>query len=107
MPAPYQAHRAQLEAILAAWGMPAGFAERTAEVMAWADLHGIDSHGISMLPVYHQRRQEGRLNMRAEPRLQRETPVSALVDGDGGLDHEPARQAMEAAIGRVSGPRLI
>ena len=98
MPASYAAHRAQLETILAAWGMPVPFAERTAEVMSWADLHGIDSHGISMLPAYFERHQTGRVNIRAQPRILRETPVSALVDGDGGLGHEPSRQAMEAAI---------
>ena len=101
MPASYAAHRAQLASILAAWGMPAAFAERTAEVMSWADLHGIDSHGISMLPIYHERHLSGRVNMRAQPRTLRETPVSALLDGDGGLGHEPSRQAMEAAIAKA------
>ena len=101
MPASYAAHRAQLETLLAAWGMPAPYAERTAEVMAWADLHGIDSHGISMIPAYHDRANTGRVNMRAQPKVSRETPVSALVDGDGGLGHEPSRQAMELAIARA------
>ena len=101
MPASYAAHRAQLQSILAAWGMQAAFAERTAEVMSWADLHGIDSHGISMLPAYYERHRSGRVNMRAQPRVLRETPVSALVDGDGGLGHEPSRQAMETAIAKA------
>ncbi len=101
MPASYAAHCAQLEAMLTAWGMPAAFAQRTAEVMAWADLHGIDSHGISMLPAYFERHQSGRVDMRAQPRILRETPVSALVDGDAGLGHEPSRQAMELAIGKA------
>src|SRR5580698_1772565 len=98
MPTSYQAHRAQLEAILAAWGMSAENAALTAEVMAWADLHGIDSHGISMVTEYDDRRRKGRLNMRAEPKLLRETPVSAVVDGDGGLGHVPARLGMATAI---------
>jgi LDH2 family malate/lactate/ureidoglycolate dehydrogenase len=98
MPASYAAHRAQLRSLLAAWGMPENFAERTAEVMAWADLHGIDSHGISMVPAYHERQASGRVRMEALPRVLKETPVSALLDGDGGLGHEPGRQAMELAI---------
>ena len=101
MPTSYAVHRAQLEAILTAWGMPAHFAQRTAEVMSWADLHGIDSHGISMLPAYFERHLGGRVNMRAQPRILRETPVSALVDGDGGLGHEPSRQAMETAVAKA------
>jgi LDH2 family malate/lactate/ureidoglycolate dehydrogenase len=103
MPASYETHRAQLESLLTAWGMPQGFAQRTAEVMSWADLHGIDSHGISMVPVYFDRQKRGRVNMRAQPRIERETPVSVLVDGDGGLGHEPSRQAMEIAIAKARG----
>lgn len=97
----YDTHRAQLEALLTAWGMPAGFAQRTAEVMSWADLHGIDSHGISMVPAYFERSRNGRVNMAAQPRIVQETPVSALLDGDGGLGHEPGRQAMETAIAKA------
>ena len=98
MPASYATHRALIESLLTAWGMPPGFAARTAEVMAWADLHGIDSHGISMIPAYYQRHTNGRVKMSAQPRVSRQTPVSALLDGDGGLGHEPSRQSMELAI---------
>lgn len=98
MTASYATHRAQLRSLLSSWGMPADFAERTAEVMSWADLHGIDSHGISMVPAYHERQAAGRVNMAARPRIVKQTPVSALMDGDGGLGHEPGRQAMELAI---------
>jgi LDH2 family malate/lactate/ureidoglycolate dehydrogenase len=96
--APYRDHLAQLDLLLRGWGMPPDYAARTAEVMAWADLHGIDSHGISMVPAYHVRVRDGRLRMAARPSVLRETPVSALIDGDYGLGHEPARQAMEIAI---------
>jgi LDH2 family malate/lactate/ureidoglycolate dehydrogenase len=85
MPAPYEKHRAQLKAILLAWGMPEDDAEATAEILSWADLHGVDSHGISMIPGYDRLRRSGRANMAARPRIIKETPVSALVDGDGGL----------------------
>lgn len=94
-------HEAQIAAILTGWGMPADKAADTAEVMAWADLHGIDSHGISMLTVYDVRRREGRLNMAADPKMERDTPVSALVDADGGLGHVPSRVAMTVAIGKA------
>ena len=97
----YDAHRGQLESLLSAWGMPAGYAARTAEVMAWADLHGIDSHGISMVPAYYAHHRAGRIRMDAQPRIERDTPVSALMDGGGGLGHEPSRQAMELAIAKA------
>src|SRR6516162_773592 len=101
MPASYETHRAQLKAILLAWGMPEDNAETTADVLCWADLHGVDSHGISMLPGYDRLRRAGRANMEARPRIIRETPVSALVDGDGGLGHVPAHFAMQVAIDKA------
>ena len=81
MPASYETHRRQLELILNAWGMAPPTAASTAEIMSWADLHGIDTHGISMVPVYDERRRGGKIDMTAEPVVSRETPVSALVDG--------------------------
>src|SRR5215467_12075348 len=101
MPAPYEKHRAQLKAILSAWGMPEENAEATADILSWADLHGVDSHGISMIPGYDRARRNGRANMNARPRIIKETAVSALVDGDGGLGHVPARFAMQVAIGKA------
>ena len=98
MPATYANHRHQLELILQSWGMPADNAAHTAEIMAWADLHGIDSHGMSMIPSYDERRRSGKIDMAAQPRIVRETPVSALVDGGGGLGHVTSRFAMTTAI---------
>jgi LDH2 family malate/lactate/ureidoglycolate dehydrogenase len=98
MPAPYATHRAQLKAILLAWGMPEANAETTAEILSWADLHGVDSHGMSMIPGYDGLRRSGRVRMDALPVIVRETPVSALVDGGGGLGHVPAHFAMSVAI---------
>ena len=101
MPAPFEKHHAQLKAILLAWGMPEENAEATADILGWADLHGVDSHGISMIPGYDRLRRNGRANMQARPRIIKETPVSALVDGDGGLGHVPGRFAMQVAIDKA------
>src|SRR6201996_6688688 len=98
MPASYANHRAQLKAILLGWGMPEENAETTSEILSWADLHGVDSHGISMIPGYDGLRRSGRAKMDARPRVVRETPVSAVVDGGGGLGHVPAHFAMNVAI---------
>src|SRR3954470_22033252 len=101
MPAPYAAHRAQIKAILTAWGMPEENAEPTADILSWADLHGVDSHGMSMLPGYDGLRRSGRAKMDARPEIVRETPVSALIDGGGGLGHVPGHFAMSVAIGKA------
>ena len=39
--------------------------------------------------------------MDARPKIVRETPVSALVDGGGGLGHVPAHFAMSLAIDKA------
>src|SRR6478736_6147908 len=101
MPASYATHRKQRQRILRAWGMPEETADSTAEIMSWADLHGIDTHGISMVPPYDERRRAGKIDMRAVPKVARETPVSALIDGGGGLGHPNARRAMELAIDKA------
>ena len=101
MGTPYDVHRRQIEAFLLAWDMPAAAAAGTAEIMAWADLHGIDSHGISMIPTYDANRRRGKMRMEAVPFVVKETAVSALIDGDGGLGHPTSRLAMEAAIGKA------
>lgn len=98
MPKPFATHRAQIESILLGWGMQATHAVRTADVMAWADLRGVDSHGLSMLTVYDARRISGSLNIKANPHIIHETPTAVLVDGDGGLGHMPSIIAMEAII---------
>ena len=101
MPASYATHRAQIKAILTAWGMPEENAEPTADIMSWADLHGVDSHGMSMLPGYDRLRRTGRAKMDARPKIVKETPIAALVDGGGGLGHVPARFAMQTAIDKA------
>jgi LDH2 family malate/lactate/ureidoglycolate dehydrogenase len=101
MPASYERHRAQIKAIVLAWGMPEDNAEATADILSWADLHGVDSHGMSMIPGYDRLRRTGRAKMDARPRIIKESPVSALVDGDGGLGHVPARFAMQVAIDKA------
>jgi LDH2 family malate/lactate/ureidoglycolate dehydrogenase len=101
MPATYADHRAQLKAILVGWGMPEDNAEITAEVLSWSDLHGVDSHGISMIPSYDQLRRNGRVRVDARPEIVSQTPVSAVVDGGGGLGHVPGHFAMSTVIAKA------
>src|ERR1700728_5460880 len=101
MPAPYATHRAQIKASLGACGMPEETAEPTADILSWADLHGVDSHGMSMLPGYDRMRRNGRAKMDARPTIVKQTPISALVDGGGGLGHVPAHFAMQVAIDKA------
>ena len=101
MTAPYENHRRQLELILLAWGMKPINAAITAEIMAWADLHGIDSHGMSMIPAYDERRRNGKTPISAEPKVINDRAVAALIDGGGGLGHINSHAAMTLAISKA------
>jgi LDH2 family malate/lactate/ureidoglycolate dehydrogenase len=93
--------RAQIEAVLRAWGMDEAKLQATAEIMLETDLRGIDSHGISMLIMYDQMQAAGQLRLQAEPRILRETATTALVDGGAGLGHPVALMAMDLAIAKA------
>jgi LDH2 family malate/lactate/ureidoglycolate dehydrogenase len=88
----------QLQSILLAWGMPSEQAAATVEVMMYADLRGIESHGLMMLPLYDDFRRAGRLNMAPNVAVVRDRGATVCIDGGGGLGHYPSQIAMRAAI---------
>jgi LDH2 family malate/lactate/ureidoglycolate dehydrogenase len=90
----------QVGLVLRAWGLTEEHAETTVERMLYADLHGIDSHGSSMLRFYDELRAAGRLNPNPSIEIVRDGAATALIDGGGGLGHVPATLAMEQAIER-------
>ena len=67
------------------FGVPADDAARAADVLADADLRGIDSHGVARLHTYFDMFTLGRINPRPNVRVVRELPGTATVDGDNGL----------------------
>jgi LDH2 family malate/lactate/ureidoglycolate dehydrogenase len=101
--------RAQIRAILDAWGMRSDSAATTADVMVDTDLSAIDSHGVSMLSMYEKFLVEGRLDLNAEPEVVIDGPSFAVVDGHHGLGHPTGIRSMELAIqkARESGIGMV
>ena len=95
---PVEAHRRQIEVIALAWGMRERDAATVADVLTYADLNGIDSHGFSMLPSYDIQRRNGSLDMLAEPDVVKETPVSAVVDANRAMGHPAGLFSLELAM---------
>ena len=95
-----EALAAQVEAILRAWGMSEEHAAITVGHVLYGDLHGIDSHGCSMLLHYHRGVVDGSLTMTPTIAVVRESATTALLDGGGGLGHVPADTAMKLAIAK-------
>ena len=77
-------------------------AEITARRLVEADLRGRTGHGVIRVPQYVTRIEAGGINLRPEIQLLRETPVSALVDGDNGLGQVVMTLATETAIEKAT-----
>jgi L-2-hydroxycarboxylate dehydrogenase (NAD+) len=89
-------------AVLDRWGTPRTIAERTADLMVRTDLRGVDSHGIGMLPKYHEWYRAGYIVPAAEPEVVRgDDGPTARIDGHQGFGHHVSTTAMELAIARA------
>ncbi len=66
-----------------------------------ANLAGHDSHGVLRIPAYVQAMKRGRVQPNARPTIVRETPVSALIDGNWTFGQVSARFGMEVAIAKA------
>jgi len=98
--------RRQLEAVFRKWGMAEENIATTCEVMVATDLSGVDSHGLGMLPSYHDRRGRGIVNDRPDIRVVREKPAVALIDADRSLGHPPSVKAMMLACEKAKAAGL-
>ena len=99
---PYERLERFVTDVLVAVGVLPDHAETTAHRLLEADLRGRGGHGVIRLPQYVPRIEAGGINLRPEVVLNRETPVSALVDGDNGLGQVVMTLATETAIAKAA-----
>lgn len=78
-------------------GMSAGDAALIAGDLVKANLRGVDSHGISRIPMYLDRLRQGLVNSRPEVKVTRVAGAVASVDGDNGMGFIPSHVAMNTA----------
>jgi LDH2 family malate/lactate/ureidoglycolate dehydrogenase len=90
-------HR-QMALVFEAWGLPEVDAATTADVLTQADLMGIDSHGITLIPFYGELIRSGRLEPKANIQIARSFGATAVVEGGGGFGQVPSVRAMDLAI---------
>jgi len=89
-------------AVLEGLGALPDHAETTGARLVEADLMGRTGHGIIRLPQYVPRIRAGGINLRPAITARRDTPVSALVDGDNGLGQVVMTVATETAITKAT-----
>ena len=98
--------------ILMGCGMGREEADIAAGVLLYADLRGIDSHGVAHLSAhqsYVKGMKNGNVNARPDVKVVNDNGTLALVDGDGGLGPVVGHRVMAIAIekARVSGVGLV
>jgi LDH2 family malate/lactate/ureidoglycolate dehydrogenase len=74
------------------------YARIAAEVMVEANLCGVDSHGVRMLPGFIALARNGKINPKARVGVIKETPVIAHLDANLAPGHVVSVQAMKMAV---------
>jgi len=82
-------------------GVPEADARLAADVLSAADRRGIDSHGVARLRTYVDLLSAGRINPRPQPKVVRESPSTATVDGDNGLGLVVGPRANQIAMDKA------
>jgi L-2-hydroxycarboxylate dehydrogenase (NAD+) len=82
-------------------GLPAEKADLLATLLVANDLRGVFSHGTTQIATYARLMRDGILNNDPQVHVAKETPVSLLVDGDGGLGYFPAYEGTLRLIDKV------
>ncbi|MEM7251358.1 MAG: Ldh family oxidoreductase [Pseudomonadota bacterium] len=90
--------RQQLELVFASWAMPEDHIKICITQMLEADLMGIDSHGIGMLPTYAHNFDRGALNVQPTVGTVNDFGALAWLDADHGMGHIAATEAMTLAM---------
>ncbi|MDB6092650.1 MAG: Ldh family oxidoreductase [Verrucomicrobia bacterium] len=108
-PIPVSELKAFVVEVLVACGVSAEDSDVAAEVLVTTDSWGVFSHGTKSLHGYCRRLQKKGLNPRGKPKVEKEGPAWALVDGDSALAMVTGVFAMRLAIAKAqhSGIALV
>jgi len=85
---------------LKASGANAADAGEVAHGLIWANLRGVDGHGVSRLPSYLAMVKRGDVELKARPRLVRETEATFELDSGGGFGPVAMMSALAIALER-------
>ena len=88
-------------AVLEKVGVPHANAEMVANSLLAANLRGVDTHGITRLPIYVERLQLGLMDGKATGTVVSEGLSSAVYDGQNGMGQVVGTKAMQLAIAKA------
>ncbi|MBM83564.1 MAG: hypothetical protein CMJ78_23640 [Planctomycetaceae bacterium] len=89
--------------VFEAAGAPRGHAEKATDVLLWASLRGVDTHGIRNLKRYYLDasgvgRRDGEIDLKASLTLEKESATTASFNANSGLAIALSVDAMNCAI---------
>lgn len=93
--------RSSVAQILAARGMSEADAATLADVIVWADLRGVSSHGVQRLPMFLRVLDSGELDPRAVPTIENPAGAIFIVDGHKSAGPVAMKVAMDEAERRA------
>lgn len=90
-----------IRAALRAKGASAADAGVVADGLVWANLRGVDGHGVSRLPSYLKMLERGEIDAQARPELVHDGAATFLLDGGHGFGPVAMMQASALATKRA------
>ena len=87
--------------IFAAAGIPPEAARQVAEDLVAADLEGVASHGVMLVPMYVERIRSGSVSRRTTGQIVSDRQSAVVIDAGDVLGQLTARQAVELAASRA------
>ncbi len=82
-------------------GVPNKDAEIIADVLITSDLRGVESHGIQRCKMYYDRIKAGIYNPKTKISIVKNDATTAVIDGNCGMGHVIAYNAMKLAIDKA------
>lgn len=82
-------------------GLSEEHAQTQANILVWANLRGVDSHGVLRIPRYLDWLRRGLMNSAPNVSITKQTPSSVLINGDKAPGALSMSFAMKQAIGKA------
>jgi len=87
-------------------GVPEAEAEIVADLLVRSDLRGVETHGVTRLPIYIQRLQRGYVRKECKITVVKQRGPTAFLEAHGSMGHVVAYKSMEKAIQKAEGHGL-
>jgi len=94
---------AYLSQLFEAKGMRPAEARQIGEVLVWANLRGVDSHGVMRAPLYLDWIGAGLINVAPHVKTRKQTPAALILDADRAAGPVAMMAAAQGAVEKAKG----